>query len=128
MTLDEFELEFGYNSRREELIRGLKTAMEWLKACGCTKIYVDGSFVTKKEIPGDFDACWDYTGVDIVMLQSQYPLLLDFENSRENQKRQLKGELFPAQIPADEHSTIFVDFFQRDRDGKAKGIIQINLI
>ena len=28
------------------------------------RVYLDGSFVSAKLIPGDFDACWDEDGVD----------------------------------------------------------------
>ena len=31
-------------------------------------VYVDGSFVTEKETPGDFDACWEMDGIDPIKL------------------------------------------------------------
>ena len=38
--------------------------MRDLRAAGCKRAYIDGSFITTKEHPGDFDACWDLDGVD----------------------------------------------------------------
>jgi hypothetical protein len=126
MTIDEFELKFGFNDYRKKLIVGLKLGISHLKNCGCKTIYIDGSFVTKKEFPGDFDACWDATGVDINKLKREYGIILDFLNERANQKSLYLGEFFPAQAPAD-HSLIYFHFFQKDKDNNPKGIVQINL-
>ena len=38
---------------------GLRAALESLKSAGCRTVYLNGSFVTSKEAPNDFDACWD---------------------------------------------------------------------
>ena len=35
-----------------------------LTETGCRLVYLDGSFVTTKMRPGDFDACWDIQHVD----------------------------------------------------------------
>ncbi|WP_339706057.1 hypothetical protein [Algoriphagus aquimarinus] len=126
MTLENFELQFGYNDRRRKLIEGLKEGIKNLKDCGCITIYIDGSFVTKKENPGDFDACWDHEGVDLSKLKNRYPVLLDFSNSRRNQKDKYGGEFFLAKREAAPFA-IFLDFFQTDRNGFSKGIVQINL-
>ncbi len=87
---------------------------------GCRRAYVDGSFVTSKEVPGDFDGCWDHVGVDFDALD---PVLLDFDGHREAQKAKFEGEMFIADAPGNP----FLEFFQLDRDGRPKGIIQINL-
>ena len=47
---------FGWNSRRRRLLDGLADAMELLEAAGCRRVWLNGSFVTAKEEPGDFDA------------------------------------------------------------------------
>jgi hypothetical protein len=129
LTIDELENEFGYNAIRLEMISGLKMAIHDLKKCGCPKIYVDGSFTTRKIVPGDYDACWDHQGVNLAFLKAAYPLFFDFANGRAKQKVYYKGELFPAYGTAKENPTVqYIDFFQKDRDGKPKGIVQINLI
>ena len=99
-------------------------ALQALKAAGCRRAFIDGSFVTSKEVPGDFDGCWDHVGVNFDELD---PVLLNFEGHREVQKAKFEGELFIAATEADRLGTRFLDFFQLDRDGRPKGIIQIDL-
>jgi hypothetical protein len=62
---EEFVARFGTTQQRLNLIAGLKIAMAQLRSAGCPKVYIDGSFVTHKLVPGDFDACWDTNSVDI---------------------------------------------------------------
>jgi hypothetical protein len=124
---DEFVDRFGTTPHRLNLITGLKQAMLHLQQVGCQTIYIDGSFVTKKVVPGDFDACWDTTGVDLTQLEQIAPNLLKFEAKRAAQKAEYGGEFFPAGWPADSVGTLFLDFFQMDRDGNAKGIVGIDL-
>ena len=126
MKIEEFEIKFGYNEHRKKLIEGLKRGIAHLKDCGCKTIFVDGSFVTTKEFPRDFDACWDANSVDIDKLKNQYETILDFSSERKNQKSMYFGEFFPSQINADPY-TLFIHFFQRDKDNNPKGIVQINL-
>ena len=115
---------FGNNERRREIVAGLLRALQALKAAGCRRAYVDGSFVTSKEVPRDFDGCWDHGGVDFDALD---PVLLDFEGHREAQKAKFDGELFLSTTQADTLGNRFLDFFQLDRDGRPKGIVQIDL-
>ena len=67
---------------------GLKDVMTNLKDAGCRTVYIDGSFVTGKEIPGDFDACWEEEGVDPIILD---PVLLTFDAGRATQKAKYHG-------------------------------------
>lgn len=128
-TWEEFVERFGITRRRLRLIEGLKTAMEQLQAVGCQTIYIDGSFVTEKLNPGDFDACWDENGVDFYGLQSIAPTLYNFAQKRAEQKAQYGGEIFPANYPANSWGTPFIDFFQFDtRTDTRKGIIAIDLV
>lgn len=56
------------------------------------------------------------------------PVLLDFSDRRAAQKRRFGGELFPAEVAAEPHGTIFLDYFQRDRStGDPKGIVALDL-
>ena len=106
------------------MLDGLKAALRSLRAAGCKKIYLDGSFVTTKERPGDFDACWVGEGVNGDLLDEE---LLIFDSGRATQKAKYGGELFVAEWAADETGTPFRAFFQQDRDGNPKGIITIDL-
>jgi hypothetical protein len=125
---EEFIARFGTTPHRLNLIAGLKLAMTQLRAAGCPTVYIDGSFVTYKLVPGDFDACWEANGVDMIQLKSIAPALLMFDAKRAAQKAAYGGEFFPAGWPADSVGTLFLEFFQMDRDGSPKGIIAIDLV
>lgn len=104
---------------------GLRSAMENLRDAGCRAVYVDGSFVTAKEAPNDFDACWEEAEVDPIALD---PVLLTFDPGRATQKAKYLGELFPASAIANTDGFSFLEFFQTDREtGRRKGIIAIDL-
>ncbi len=123
-TLDEVEDRFTGSDHRKLLFSGLKRGIDNLIRAGCKEILLNGSFVTEKPVPGDYDLCWHPDGVDYTKLD---PVFLDFSNKREKQKNSYKGEYFPASSLAD-GAFSFCDFFQIDRDtGKAKGIIRIRL-
>jgi hypothetical protein len=115
---------FGQTPRRRMLLDGLLEALRLLRAVGCKRVYIDGSFVTAKEEPADFDACWDADGVDFDKVDDR---LLTFDRGRATQKAAFHGELFIADSRADPQGTLFRDFFQTDRDGRRKGIIVIDL-
>ena len=124
-TWEDVANRFGTTKRRKELLAGLREALESLKDAGCRTVYVNGSFVTNKEAPGDFDACWDEQGVDPDVLD---PVLLTFDRGREAQKAKYLGELFPATAPAIENGVSFLEFFQTNKEsGEPKGIIAIDL-
>ena len=115
---------FGTTPWRKQLLDGLAHALRDLRAAGCKRVYVNGSFITTKAHPGDFDACWDLDGVDFDLIDE---VLLNFDSGRRAQKAKYRGELFPADLAADPLGTLFRDFFQHDRDGNPKGIIVIDL-
>jgi len=75
-------------------------------------------------VPGDFDVCWELTGVQVSLLD---PVLLSFSNLRAAQKTKYHGEFFIAEANADAIGTRYLDFFQLDRNGNKKGIVAISL-
>lgn len=118
----------GYTPHRLALLSGLKAALDTLRRAGCKRVYVDGSFVTSKGVPNDFDACWEIDGVDFDLLEERDPALLDWGNRRAAQRARFRGELFIAELAADPWGTAYLDFFQRDTDtGTPKGIVAIEL-
>ncbi|HEV8633657.1 MAG TPA: hypothetical protein VG370_05360 [Chloroflexota bacterium] len=124
-TWEELVARFGGTPHRLVLLAGLKAALDALRAAGCRRAYVNGSFVTAKQMPGDFDGCWEVEGVDLSRLD---PVLMTFANLRAAQKQKYGGELFPADAPAARDGTKFLNFFQRDRaTGAPKGIVAIDL-
>ncbi|NJK46207.1 MAG: hypothetical protein HC933_19855 [Pleurocapsa sp. SU_196_0] len=123
-TWNELEQHLGFNPKRQRLLDGLRRAIDALRVAGCEDLFVDGSFITKKPLPGDFDACWSINNVDPALLD---PVLIDFSQGRAAQKQKYLGELFPAQWPADAAGTVFIDFFQQDRNGNPKGVLHLDL-
>ena len=95
---------FGNTPWRRRLLDGLEMAIDSLRLAGCGTVYIDGSFVTSKEVPNDFDAC------------------------RAAQKARYLGELFPASLGATVEGMSFLEFFQTDREtGGSKGIVAVDL-
>ena len=126
-TWQEVQEALAFNEHRQELLRGLKRSSESVKLARSRRLFLGGSFVTNKEFPGDFDACWEDENVDFVRLQEIDPVLLDFNDGRSAQKAKYGGELFPASSIADNISNeSFLEFFQQ-KNGEPKGIIAINL-
>ena len=108
-------------------MRGLRMAMKQLKAGGCRTIYINGSFVTIKPDPGDFDACWDSEDVDYDYLRKNAPRLLNHLD-RSAQKSKYKGEIFRSDQPIGDYGLTSIEFFQRDRQLNPKGFIAIDLL
>jgi hypothetical protein len=122
-TLLEVEVEFSYNSIRRTLYAGLVDAAVQLAAVGCQTILLDGSYVSGKPVPGDYDACWEPHGIDFSKLD---PIFGDFANGRANQKTRFHGEFFPSTLVAAEIGSVFTEFFQIDRfTGQRKGILSL---
>lgn len=114
---------FGWNQRRRQLLDGLGEAIELLSVAGCRRVWLNGSFVTAKEEPADFDACWDTNGVDLDALD---PVLLDLSGGRAAQKRRFGGELLPNVIEA-QSGLVFADFFRNERGIGRKGIVVLKI-
>ena len=114
---------FGVNGHRTSLLGGLLAASQNLADAGCGYILLNGSFVSEKTLPQDYDAAWETKGVEPGLLD---PVLLDFSNSRSAMKGKYLGELFPAGMMA-APGVRYREFFMQDRKGIAKGIIQIDL-
>jgi hypothetical protein len=116
---------YGTTAHRRQLLDGLRRALESLRVAGCRRVYVNGSFVTAKDQPGDFDVCWEASNVEPALLD---PTLLDFSDRRRAQKAKFGGELFPAEVPADPAGTRFLDYFQQDKTtGARNGIVALDL-
>lgn len=124
-TIVEVELRYTANITRKTLFDGFKQGVQALKNAGCGIIFLDGSFVSEKPCPGDYDVCWDPIGVDVSKLD---PVFLDFSNKRQKQKQKYCGEFFPSSAKADGVRS-FVEYFQKDKlTDKRKGIIRIQLL
>ena len=125
-TWGEFCKRFGRSENRKQLIMGLAAALKVLAAAGCRTVYLNGSFVTRKLEPNDYDHCWSIEGVAAERLD---PVLLDFSpRGRRAMKAKYRGDLFPAEVPEGASGKAFLDFFQTDkRTGAPKGIVLVDL-
>ena len=120
---EELEAAFATSQWRRHLLDGCRRALASLHVAGCGRAWIDGSFVTSKRHPGDIDACYDPIGVDRSRL---HPALLDLSPGRPEQIAEFGCEFFPNVVEAGS-GAYFIEFFQRDRDGRPKGIVAIDL-
>ncbi len=117
-SLREIERSFALTEHRKHLFGGLKRLLENLKSAGCTTFYLDGSFISNKEEPGDYDCTWDPTGVTTALDE-------DLLKSLEVRKAKYFGDIF---VYMPEHGGFpYLEYFQKDSDDNPKGIIKIDL-
>ncbi len=119
-TLEEFERRFAINPVRKALFRGLKLLIKDLTYAGCRTLYLNGSFVTDKQEPKDYDACWEAEGVN----NKISPILRDIKTYKDERKSKYGGDIY---FCAPELGIDFLQFFQSGRDGRSKGILRIDL-
>jgi len=123
-THEEFVKRFVYNLKRKELYANLIRFIKDIQNTGCTAIYIDGSYVTKKLLPNDIDLCWENRGLDISTVHRQMPELWDQLGLR----IKYMMDIFPAHIIEGNSGVLFIDFFQRDKmTGQSKGIVKIEI-
>ena len=103
---------FAATKPLQRLLSRLEQDPEVLHATRCQPVYLDGSLVTPKDEPGDFDACWDVMGVAV---ERRDPALFDFSNGRAAHEARFGGELFQARLPNRPNGTTFLDIFQIDK-------------
>lgn len=126
LSWDEFVDLYGYTQRRRDMIAGLERAMKHLAEFGCRAVYIDGSFVSKKHNPSDYDACWDDTGeIDEEYLRLYQPYFIT--NAKEKLKAKYGGEFIRSSSFADWDNR-YLAYYQRDKqDLSPKGIIRLEI-
>ena len=122
-SLLEIKKKFCFNPQRQTLFKGLKEVVKNLKSAGIKDIYIDGSFVSDKELPNDIDGCWMPTAS--MNTKKLDPVLLDFSNGRKKMKEKYGVDFFLANVIEGSSGEPFLEFFQTDRDGNRQGIIKI---
>ena len=130
-TFEEVAERFGKSKVRKKLLLGMREMVALCKQLGCDIYYLDGSFISNKISPSDYDACWDTTCSDreLVMNKVLYSIL---NSDSETQKNEFKGEIYPSFIKAPIVPNLTIlDYFQTCKDADdsnmKKGIIKINL-
>ena len=122
LTLEEFELHFGTNELRKERIRNALIFFEIFSDCGCTTVYIGGSFISTKIHPNDIDLCFDLQNVDPEKMQEVFPDFFDINKVGEIQ-RKFKCHL----LHFDKFNLKYLRMLEKDKDGYPKGLVKINL-
>lgn len=113
---------FGWNQHRRNLLDGLAVALQDLRRIRCKRAWLDGSFVTNKNYPNDFDLCWDMDDVDWDNLAAP---LEDLKPPRQKQKAIYLGDVIPNVVESSSGQP-FLDFFQEDtQTGRIRGIVEL---
>ena len=109
------------SSKRKELFKGVRSVARLLRKHKkhIKKFLLNGSYVTSKEAPEDFDC--------IVILKEGF----DF-NSPEARKLRRSKKLFNGQILFVMEEDVarchtLLDFFGHDRDRRVKGLVEVKL-
>ena len=116
---DEIVGMFSWNQRRRQLLDGLIDGLTILAESGCRQVWLNGSFVTSKDEPGDFDCVWDTDGVDLRILKVLCPEILELDGHRLSQKLRFGGEFLPN-IVESSSGRKFSDFFSNRPNGNCK--------
>lgn len=125
-TWSEIVRRYGYNDQRRKQLNGMKAALDNLKSAGCKRAYLDGSFITDKKWPCDYDLCWEPQSTDFDLLDSLFVLTRYVLPPRKEQKFKYFGDiLITLSNPAVSDSLSY--FQQDDRIGNKKGIIAIEV-
>lgn len=125
VSLKEIEEHFCFNEYRGKLFRKAVLAIKNLIAAGVTDIYLDGSFAESKPRPNDIDGCW-VPHPHMISYRID-KVLLDFSNQRAAMKKKYGVDFFLANVLEGGTGKPFLEFFQKDRDGKPKGILKVKL-
>jgi hypothetical protein len=120
---------FGGSPERRLLLVQLRAALDALAACGCRRAWLDGSFVGDVERrsarpPGDVDIGWDLAGVDLRRLAALAPALHPLRGSREERRQRFGGDYVAVAVPLEVGA---LAGFQRDREGRSKGLVLLRL-
>lgn len=127
-TINEINDRYAYNNVRRRHFEHLLLLIEDLRKIGCRNIFLDGSYITNKVLPGDMDICWDETDVDLDNAFFILPILWKMDFPRIEQQQIYHADIFPATLIESETQKLFIDFFQKDKTTNAlKGIIKIEL-
>ncbi len=128
VSLEDVERTFAWNAHRRMLFTGLKEALTNLAKAGIRRVWIDGSFVTRKENPKDNDGCWEMEpNLDESILD---PVFVDTNPPREAMKTKYGVDfLISGTRLVDQEAAggTVEEFFQVDRNGNRKGILFLEI-
>ncbi|MDP3507581.1 MAG: hypothetical protein Q8T09_06290 [Candidatus Melainabacteria bacterium] len=121
-TIEEVEDRFSINFQRKKLFGLLLEVLAIFRNCGCPEVYLDGSYITNKDEPEDYDLCYEPTGINAT---SEF---YEFLKNKDRRKERYGGDIFPR-MPEPPYHYDHVVHWQIDgrNDDAAKGILKILL-
>ena len=125
-TLHELEERFTFNLKRKILFEGLIRLIHKLGSIHCKVVYIDGSFVSSKQLPSDVDVCFECAEE-----HWEFAILMigDFWKDQEKFQKEFGCNIFPSNLFTDGGGKLYyLDFFQRIKNTDIpKGILKIKL-
>lgn len=127
---EELRGKMGWGRRRLALLEGLERALELMAVSGVRRVYLDGSFVTDKDRPNDIDGCYDLevgTTAEVASLQDMAPIFPPSPGNRARAKEMYGVDFFPAEASELGSGQPFLRFFQKDRQGRERGVLMLEI-
>jgi hypothetical protein len=116
---------YGYNQRRLGILGDIRRWLLHVQAAGCRTAWIDGSFICANDSPGDYDACWDVTGVDRTLIDPH--LIGGTDADLDAAKATFGGDIRPDLGSPPASNRHYIKIFQLDRLNQAKGIVRLDL-
>jgi hypothetical protein len=122
---EEIVVRFGESTPRRAYLMGrLQRWLELARAVGARRFFIDGSFVTQKEEPGDIDA--------VVWLPDDFQLQTATGRPEAIELQEMLMTRMPEELFAAHSLELWrgwMEFFGRTReaDGRRKGIVEVEL-
>jgi len=110
---------------RKQKIKNARRFFRIFSSCGCTAVYIGGSFVSTKKNPADIDLCFDLTDIDDQKLRNEFPEF--YGSNRINKLGEIRRDLKCHIFTFDSEDMTMFDYLQCDRDHNRKGLIKISL-
>lgn len=120
-TIEEVEQRCATSDHRKRLFLAFKSVIEILQAANCPEVFLNGSYVTSAATPGDYDLCYESTGMQP---DESWRELLAM--SAEERKATHLGDIF-IRMPIPPFNIDHVEEWRKDRDGNIKGILRVDL-
>lgn len=120
-TLEEVQIRFAITSHRQSLFEALSKVIDILRNANCSEVYLNGSYITHKAEPGDYDLVYEPAGMAET---DDWGALLRLE--MDERKKLHYGDIF-IHMPSPPAFMNYITFWQTDRDDNPKGIIRIEL-
>ncbi|MBK1650507.1 hypothetical protein CKO36_18545 [Rhabdochromatium marinum] len=123
-----FLSKFPGTTTREALIAGLKQYLQALRQYGIAfEIWLDGSFATDKQDPGDIDLVVFASSSDVNAMPAPYQVSLKRLFDRANIKQTLGLDVLFAVAEDQNMRSYWRGWYGFDRDEQPKGIARIEL-